>query len=42
VRQAIRTELGPATWMTVVVSISASAVSKAELPLPMISTFWSR
>ncbi len=33
-------ECGPATWIVAAVSTSASAVSKAELPLPMINTRW--
>ena len=38
---ANRTECGPAMWMTAAFSISASAVSNAELPLPMMRTRWA-
>jgi len=41
VRQAKLIERGPTTWITAARSTRLSAVSNAELPLPMTSTRWS-
>jgi hypothetical protein len=41
VRQAKLIDPGATRWMTAARSTRWSAVSNAELPLPMISTRWS-